>query len=152
MSTTAAIEAAPVSAGPINLFARAVGGLLVLIGVLGLIPGITADYDQLGFYRSGAELFGLFTTSVTSSSLFILFGASALAFSGSVRQGHKTVCWIGLALIVAAIAGAGVVADSPSDVLPVNAAANWLHVVLGFVLLAGAYGARRKHVEEHGVF
>lgn len=152
MSTTAAIEAAPTSASPITLFARAVGGLLVLLGVLGLIPGITTNYDQLGFFRTGAELFGLFATSVTSSSILILFGATALAFSGSVRQGHKTVCWIGLSLVVAAVAGAGLMVNSPSELKPVNVGANWLHLVLGLVLLAGAGASRAKHLADHDVF
>jgi len=152
MSTPAAIEAAPTSAGPITLFARAVGGLLIALGVLGLVPGITADYDQLGFYRTGAELFGLFATSVVSSSLLILFGATALAFSGSVRQSHKTVCWIGLTLLTLAVAGAGLLVNSPSELKPVNAGSNWLHLVLGLALLAGAGASRAKHVSDDDVF
>ena len=152
MSTPAAIEAAPTSAGPITLFARAVGGLLILLGVLGLVPGITADYDQLGFYRTGAELFGLFATSVVSASVLILLGSTALAFSGSVRQAHKTVCWIGLTFLVVAVAGAGLMVNSPSDLKPVNAAANWLHLVLGVVVLAGAGASRAKHLADNDVF
>lgn len=152
MSTSAAIEAAPTSSTPINLYAKGVGGLLVVIGILGFIPGITTNYDQMGFFRTGAELFGLFATSVFSGSLFILFGLTVLAFSGSFRQAHKTVCWVGLTMFALGMAGAGMAHNSPSDLLPVNIASNWMHVVLGLVIMVGAGATRARHVAEHGAY
>jgi hypothetical protein len=148
----AAIEAAPVSGGPVTGYARGVAVLVLALGVLGLIPGITTNYDAMGFFRSDAHLFGLFTSSVVSASLQILFGLVVLTFSGSPRQGHKAVCWVAIAYLVAGLAGAGIVANSPSPVLPVNVASNWLHLALGVFIAAGAARARAKHVEEHGVF
>lgn len=148
----AAIEAAPVSGGPVSRYARGVGVLVLALGVLGLVPGVTTNYSGMGFFRSEAHLFGLFTSSVVTASLQILFGLTILAFSGSPRQGHKTVAWVAIAYVVAALAGVGMVENSPSPVLPVNAASNWLHLVLGLVILAGAARARAKHVEELGVF
>ena len=148
----AAIEAAPVSGGPVSWYARGVAVLVLGLGVLGLIPGVTTNYDGMGFFGSDAHLFGLFTSSVVSASLQILFGLTILAFSGSPRQAHKTVCWVAIAYLVAGLAGAGIVVNSPSDVLPVNTASNWLHLALGIVIAAGAARTRAKHVEELGVF
>lgn len=151
-ASPAAIEAAPVSGGPVTGYARGVGVLVLALGVLGLVPGITTNYDAMGFFRSDAHLFGLFTSSVVSASLQILFGLTVLAFSGSPRQAHKAVCWVAVAYLVAGLAGAGIVVNSPNPVLPVNVASNWLHLVLGLVLAGGAAATRKKHVDELGVF
>lgn len=151
-SAPPALEAAPVSGGPVTSYARAVGVLVLALGVLGLVPGITSNYGAMGFFRSDAHLFGLFTSSVTSASLQIVFGLVVLAFSGSPRQGHKAVCWTAVTYLVVGVAGAGIVVNSPNALLPVNVASNWLHLTLGLVLAAGAAVARKKHVEELGVF
>ena len=148
----AAAEAAPVGGGPVTGYARGAGVLVTALGVLGVVPGITSGYGAMGFFRSDAHLFGLFTSSVTSASLQVLLGLTILAFSGSPRQAHKAVCWTAVTYLAAAIAGAGLVVNSPSPVLPVNVASNWLHLALGLVLAVGAAAARRKHVQELGVF
>lgn len=150
-STPQALEAPPVSDGPIAKYARLTGALLVVLGVLGLVPGVTTSYDELGVWGSGAQLFGVFTTSITGSAVLILLGVTCVTFSGSPRQGHKAVVWSCLTLVVAGIAGAGLVVNSPEPELPVDAAANWLHLVLGLVLLAGAKGAKSKYCAGGGV-
>lgn len=151
-ATPAAIEAPPAPSGPVNSYARGVAVVVGALGVLGLVPGITTNYGGMGFFRSEAELFGLFTSSVVTASVQILLAMTVLAFSGSARQAHKTVVWVALTYLAVGLAGAGLVVNSPSDVLPVNAASNWLHLGLGLVLLAGAARTRAKHAEDLGVF
>jgi hypothetical protein len=151
-ASPAAIEAAPVTGGPVTSYARAVGVLLIVLGVLGLVPGIVTDYDLMGFYHSDAELFGLFRTSVLVGSLQILFGLTVLTFSGSVRQAHKVVVWVALVYLVAGLSGAGLVVNPLREDLPVNVASNWLHLALFVVILGGAIQARRKQIAENGVF
>lgn len=151
-ASPAAIEAAPVPSGPINSFARGVAVIVGGLGVLGLIPGITTNYAGMGFFRSEAELFGLFTTSILSASIQILMGLTILAFSGSAKQAHKTVVWVALTYLALGLAGAGVMVNDPNPVHPVNVAGNWLHLALGLVILAGAARTRAKHQDELGVF
>ncbi|NAZ81637.1 DUF4383 domain-containing protein [Kineococcus sp. R8] len=149
--STLALEGASTTNGPITKYARAVGGFLVLLGVLSLVPGITTNYAGMGFYSSEAQLFGLFTTSIVASAVYLGTGACCIAFSTSPRQGHKTVVLTGLLFIVVAVGGAGLVVN-PSPPLPVNEASNWLHLVMGFLIPMGAARARAKHVEKYGVF
>lgn len=139
-------------AGPITAFARLAALLTLGLGVLGLVPGITSNYSEMGFYDSGANLFGLFRTSVVVASVQILFGLTILTFSGSARQAHKTVVWVALTYLCAGLGGAGLMVNASRDDLPVNVASNWLHLVLFVVLLGGAAAARKKHVEQLGVY
>ncbi|MEZ0491645.1 DUF4383 domain-containing protein [Kineococcus sp. TBRC 1896] len=150
----AAIEARhPVEAGgPVCGYARAIAVLVLALGVLGAVPGITSNYSQMGFYYSEADLFGLFRTSAVVIGLQVLFGLTVLAFSGSPRQAHKVVTWVALAYLSAGLGGAGLVVNASRTDLPVNVASNWLHLGLFVVILAGAWRTRRKHVEELGVF
>ncbi|WP_432565344.1 DUF4383 domain-containing protein [Kineococcus sp. SYSU DK003] len=150
----AAIEAADTAAdrGPVTRFAKGVGVLVLGLGVLGLVPGLVTDYASLGFFHSEARLFGIFTTSVTASSLQILFGLTVLAFSGSTKQAHKAVVWVALAYLAAGLGGAGLDVNAARPDVPVNPAVNWLHLVLFVVILVGASASRRKQIAQHGVF
>ncbi|MGI4893623.1 MAG: DUF4383 domain-containing protein [Janthinobacterium lividum] len=153
MSSVLAIEsAATTTRGPVNKQAVMQGAFLLVLGVLGFIPGITSDYDELGTFHSGAHLFGVFTVSLVISSVLILFGITLLVFAGSVRQAHKAAVLSAVVLFAMGIAGAGIVADSSAPVLATNAATNWLFMGLGLVFLATSTRARAQHVKEYGVF
>jgi hypothetical protein len=148
--TTAEIVAT--RSGPVRRHAQATGLLLLVLGLLGFVPGITTHYDEMGFFRSGAQLFGVFTVSIVTSSLLFLYGVTTLVFAGSVRQAHKNVILHALVLIGMGIAGAGIVADSPAPVLPTDAASNWLYLGLGVFLLIGGKVSRSREIRENGVF
>ncbi|NAZ88488.1 DUF4383 domain-containing protein [Kineococcus indalonis] len=152
MSATAAIEAAKTKGGPVRRHAQATGVLLSVLGLLGLVPGITTRYDEMGLWGSGAQLFGLFTVSVTTSVLLFLYGVTVLVFAGSVRQAHKSVVLHALLLIGMGITGTGLVNNSPARLLPTDAASNVLYLVLGVVLLVSANRSRAKEIEQNGVF
>ncbi|WP_432564039.1 DUF4383 domain-containing protein [Kineococcus sp. SYSU DK003] len=147
-----AVDAVGTRGGPVRRHAQATGALLTLLGVLGFVPGITANYDEMGFFRSDAQLFGVFTVSVVSSALLFLYGVTVLAFAGSVRQAHKNVVLHALVLIGMGVAGAGIVANSPADVLPTNPASNWLYLALGVITLVGGHVSRQRQVQRHGAF
>jgi hypothetical protein len=150
--TDKAVDLTRTRGGPVRRHAQATGVLLTLLGVLGLVPGITTHYDELGFFRSGAQLFGVFTVSVVSSALLFFFGVTVLAFAGSVRQAHKNVVLHALVLIVMGFAGTGIVANSPAPVLPTDAASNWLYLGLGVFFLIGGNVSRRREIRAHGIF
>lgn len=67
---------------PQNL-ARLIGLVFLLIGVLGFIPGITQNFDELDFtgHQSDAELFGIFQVSVLLNAIHIVLGLAGLALS-----------------------------------------------------------------------
>jgi hypothetical protein len=147
-----AVEITKTRGGPVRRHAQATGVLLCLLGVLGLVPGITTHYDEMGFFRSGAQLFGVFTVSVVSSVLLFFYGITVLVFAGSVRQAHKNVVLHALVLIVMGFAGIGIVANSPDPVLPTDAASNCLYLGLGVFFLVGGNLSRRREIRAHGAF
>lgn len=146
---SSAVEITKTRGGPVRRHAQATG---VLLGVLGLVPGITTHYDEMGFFRSGAQLFGVFTVSVVSSVLLFFYGITVLVFAGSVRQAHKNVVLHALVLIGMGFAGIGIVANSPAPVLPTDAASNCLYLGLGVFFLIGGNLSRRREIRAHGAF
>ena len=57
------------------------GVTFLLVGILGFIPGITSNYDELKFAgeNSDAELLGLFQVSILHNIAHMLFGIGILA-------------------------------------------------------------------------
>ncbi len=152
MSSPAAIEAATTRGGPVRQHARITGGVLMVLGVLGLVPGITTDYDQLGIFRSGAQLLGVFQVSVLTSTLLFLYGVTVLVFAGSVRQAHKSAVLHALLLIGMGLTGWGIVQNSPAEVLPADGASSLLYLLLGIVFLITSNRARAREIKENGIF
>jgi len=62
-----------------------VGLVFLLVGILGFIPGITSNYDDLKFagHGSDAQLLGIFDTSVLHNIVHLLFGIAGIALSKS---------------------------------------------------------------------
>ncbi|TGN66839.1 DUF4383 domain-containing protein [Nocardioides eburneiflavus] len=58
-------------------------GAVLLLGVLGFIPGTTTSYDGLeaAGHRSHAELLGIFQVSVLHDIVHLLLGAAGLALA-----------------------------------------------------------------------
>ena len=113
-----------------------IAGVLVAIGLLGFIPGITANVDQLGWIgqHSGARLFGIFTVSVVVNIVHIVVGAAGFHFARTYAGARAYL--LGGALIYLALWLYGVLVEFGSDahVIPLNTAANWLHLGLGAVM------------------
>src|SRR4051812_24016115 len=70
---------------PVQKAALAVGAVFLLVGILGFIPGITSNFDQLTFagHHSDAALLGLFNVSILHNIVHLLFGAAGLALARS---------------------------------------------------------------------
>lgn len=60
-----------------------VGTVLLLVGVLGFIPGVTSDLDHLGWFshQSQARLFGLFVVSIAHNIVNLVIGALGLVMA-----------------------------------------------------------------------
>lgn len=122
---------------PIQLAAAAVGAVFLLVGILGFIPGITTDYDQLTFagHMSGAALLGLFKVSVLHNLVHLLFGVAGLALARSFTGARGFLIGGGIVYLVLWVYGLIIDFDSAANFVPLNTADNYLHLVLGVVMI-----------------
>ena len=113
-------------------------------GILGFIPGITFNYDDMKFAgnESGAELLGIFQVSILHNIVHLLFGVAGLAFARTV-EGAKTYL-LGSGIIYVVLFGYGVLVSSGSDgnFVPANGADDLLHLALAIGLLASWFVTR----------
>ena len=115
-------------------------------GILGFIPGITTNYDELSFAGndSGAELLGIFQVSVLHNIVHLLFGVAGLSLART-WDGARTYL-LGAGVIYLVLFAYGLLASEGGDAnfVPVNDADDWLHLVLGIGLLASWWVAGRE--------
>ena len=118
---------------PVQSLAALVGLVFLLVGILGFIPGITTPLQRPGLcgHDSSAKLLGIFQTSVLHNIVHIAFGVGILM--AKTPEGARTYL-IGGGVAYLAVWLIGVIGGL--DWLPVNAADNWLHIVLGVGMIA----------------
>ncbi|MET0977653.1 MAG: DUF4383 domain-containing protein [Paeniglutamicibacter terrestris] len=118
--------------------AMVVGAVFLLVGILGFIPGITTNYDQLSGagHHSGALLLGIFQVSYLHNAVHLLFGIAGVAMARSVRQARAYLIIGGIIYLVLWIYGLIIDHESAANFIPLNAADNWLHLVLGIGMVA----------------
>jgi Domain of unknown function (DUF4383) len=119
---------------PIQSAAMLVGLVFLLVGILGFIPGITSNYDQLKFagHNSDAQLLGLFDTSILHNIVHLLLGVAGLALARTYDGARNYLIGGGVLYLALFLYGAIWGADeSGANWIPVNWADNVLHVALG---------------------
>jgi Domain of unknown function (DUF4383) len=134
MSTTSYGDASSTAPDkPVRTAAMAVGAVFLLVGILGFVPGITSNYDQMSFagHMSGAKLLGLFQVSVLHNIVHLLFGVAGLALSRAARTAFLYLVLGGVIYLVLWIYGLVVDMGSQANFVPLNTADNWLHLLLG---------------------
>jgi hypothetical protein len=117
--------------------ALAVGAVFLLVGVLGFIPGITSQYETLGFagHESEALLLGVFQVSILHNIVHLLFGAAGIAMARSAAQSRNYLIGGGAVYLVLWIYGLLIGKDTAANFVPVNTADDWLHFVLGVAMI-----------------
>jgi hypothetical protein len=128
----------------IQMMARLVGVVFVAVGVLGFVPGITTNYDDLGFAGadSDAELLGLFQVSVLHNLIHIGFGLIGIALARS-WEGARTFLLVGAVTYLALfVYGLVVGPESDANFVPLNWADDAFHLALGLFMLA-AWGMNK---------
>jgi hypothetical protein len=142
-SSTSTIRRSP---SLVNTAAMIVGGVFVLVGILGFIPGITTHYGDLTFagHGSGAKLRGIFQVSVLHNIVHLLFGVAGLLMGRTQPQAKNFLLYGGVIYLVLWIYGLLVGQDSSANFVPVNSADNWLHLVLGLGMIALAMLLQRR--------
>ena len=125
-----------------------VGAVFLLVGVLGVVPGITTDYDSLkgAGHRSHAELLGIFQVSVLHNVVHLLFGVAGLALARTASSARGFLVGGGAIFLVLWIYGLVVDKASQANFVPLNTADDWLHLVLGLgmVVLGVVLGKRTR--------
>jgi predicted Na+-dependent transporter len=130
--------------------AYVVSAVFLLVGVLGFIPGVTTQYDQMEFWSesSAAMLLGIFMVSVLHNLVHLAFGIVGFAMAG--RPGGAKAYLIGGGLVYLALWIYGLVIDldSQANFVPLNEADNWLHLglAIGMVLLGLLPSGARSRV------
>ena len=125
---------------PIQSVAMLVGLVFLLVGILGFIPGITSNYDDLKFagHDSDAQLLGLFDTSILHNIVHLLFGVAGLAMARTWEGARTFLLGGGLIYLVLFLYGVIFHSEKSSNWIPVNWADNILHLALGAgLILAG---------------
>ncbi|WP_036492765.1 MULTISPECIES: DUF4383 domain-containing protein [Nocardioides] len=123
---------------PLQLSAALVGAVFLLVGILGFIPGVTTNYDDLEVagHESGAELLGIFQVSILHNAVHLLFGVAGLLMARTSMAARAFLLGGGAIYLVLWIFGLLVDKTSAANFVPLNTADNWLHLALGAGMLA----------------
>ncbi len=118
--------------------AMLVGAVFLLVGILGFVPGITSNFDQLHFagHHSEAMLLGLFQVSALHNVVHLLFGVAGLVLARSAGGSKSFLLYGGIIYLVLFVYGLVVPQDSVGNFVPVNMFDNILHLVLGVAMIA----------------
>lgn len=135
---TSSSRGTAVDRSDIQKAALAVGAVFLLVGVLGFIPGITTDYDEMSFasHDSMAKLLGIFQVSVLHNIVHLLFGIAGIAAARAARSSYLYLVGGGVIYLVLWLYGLIVDKDSDANFVPLNDADNWLHLLLGLGMIA----------------
>lgn len=123
---------------PLQLAAALVGAVFLLVGILGFIPGVTTNYDDLEVagHESGAELLGIFQVSILHNVVHLLFGVAGLMLARTSTAARAFLLGGGAIYLVLWIFGLLVDKTSSANFVPLNEADDWLHLALGAGMLA----------------
>ena len=126
-----------VSATAMQQAAAAVGAVFLLVGILGFVPGITSNLDQIEFagHESQAELLGIFQVSILHNIVHLLFGVAGLALARTFAGARNFLIGGGIIYLVLWVYGLMVDQVSDANFVPVNTADDWLHFALGAGML-----------------
>ncbi|GAA3658109.1 DUF4383 domain-containing protein [Nocardioides ginsengisoli] len=138
-------------ATPIQKVAALVAAVFVVVGVLGFIPGITTHYGSMTFagHGSGARLLGVFDVSVLHNLVHLALGAVGLYCARTWPGARAYLIVGGVLYLVLTVYGLIVDRHDPANFVPVNAADNWLHLVLGVAMVALGVGLGRRSPFRH---
>jgi hypothetical protein len=122
---------------PAQTVALLFGAVFLLVGILGFIPGITTNYDEMSFAGndSGAELLGIFQVSVLHNLVHALFGIAGLALARTLEGARTFLIGGGVIYLVLWIYGLLIDLDGDANFVPFNTADNWLHFILGVAMI-----------------
>jgi hypothetical protein len=126
---------------PVQSLALFVGVVFLLVGVLGFVPGATADLFRLELAgpHSGAMLFGVFQVSVLHNALHLLFGVAGILSAWTWGASRLFLAVGGFLYLLLWVYGSVVHSmdhdGGAANFAPFNPADNLLHLALGAVMV-----------------
>lgn len=123
--------------------ALVVGAVFLVVGVLGFIPGITTNYDEMTFagHHSDTQLIGVFAVSVLHNIVHLVFGILGVLAARSATTAGWYLLIGGLIYAALWIYGLAIDKNSDANFVPLNTADDWLHFALAVGMIAlGALG------------
>jgi len=122
----------------LQLAATVVAAVFLLVGVLGFIPGITSNYDDMTFagHDSDSKLLGIFEVSGLHNIVHLLFGVVGLVMARTWSGARSYLIGGGVIYFVLFVYGLIVDRESDANFVPVNSADNWLHLLLSIGMVA----------------
>jgi hypothetical protein len=123
--------------------AATVGAVFLIVGILGFVPGITTNADDIEFagHESPAKLLDTFQVSILHNLVHVAFGIAGLALARQARAAAMYLLGGGAIYLVLWLYGLLVERNSEANFVPVNQADDWLHLVLGIAMVGlGALG------------
>jgi hypothetical protein len=153
MDTTQSPRDMPLGRGlagkqPTQLAAAAAGAVFLLVGILGFVPGITTNVDDLSFigHESEAELLGLFAVNILHNVVHLGFGVAGLIAARTWSWSRAFLVYGGVIYLVLWIYGLMIDLDTAANFVNLNTPDNWLHFGLGVGLIAvGLAMPRLRH-------
>lgn len=132
---------------PVQKAALATGAVFLLVGLLGFVPGITSNFDQLTFagHQSDAALLGIFNVSVLHNLVHLAFGVAGVVLARTFDSARSYLIGGGVVYLVLFIYGLVTDHDSSANFVPVNDADNWPHLALAIAMIALGATLGRTH-------
>jgi len=114
-----------------------IGIVFIVVGLLGFVPGVVQDYGELAWWKpgSGADLFGVFQTSILHNLLFIGIGVAGLIAARRPASARSFLTFGGAVFFALGIFGLLVDRESGWNFLPFDRAGDWLQVGIGIAML-----------------
>ncbi|AQA03891.1 hypothetical protein BVC93_17285 [Mycobacterium sp. MS1601] len=114
-----------------------VGALLLIVGVLGFVPGISSHVDglRLAGPESATQLFGIFQTSILHNLIHVAVGVAGLVLATTYARSRAYLLAGGLLFLGFWVHGLTIDLSGPANVLPVDTADNWLNLGLGATMV-----------------
>jgi hypothetical protein len=130
-------ETARAGRTPAQTVAIVIAVVFLLVGVLGFIPGITTEFDSMTFagHHSDALLLGVFAVSILHNIVHLLFGIVGAVMARTASGAVAFLIGGGIIYLGLWVYGILIDQETTANFVPVNTADNWLHLVLGAVMV-----------------